>query len=290
MEISRITWYAGLFVTSIASNTTLLKIITSDKIPRPNLVALFIMIVMSLVGGIFATILLGIIAALIFVSFNAFSFIGIVYIVKKRDTKAVLLGERLLATFQRIDLQICYILSEMHTHPESDIGKPIRRTIRYILAELSHILALDSSHHPQIAMLIPDSQKFRVLAYSGIPSDKLAKLETTFQYGDNPVSLAGEVVNQRKPIIINDLADGANPDTVKWVPISPNEERTGSILVYPFMSGIGPSKEDPIAVLCITSEKKDAFDVEAVVQILAYFAPKLEVLQNCWDIVSSTKS
>ncbi|MDI6696729.1 MAG: GAF domain-containing protein [Anaerolineales bacterium] len=289
MEISKITWFASLFIASITINATLLKIITSDKIPRPNWAALFINVIVSLIGGIFGDMLLGIIPSATFVLFNVFSFLGIVYIVKRRDTKAVILGEKLLAVFRRIDLQICYILSEMLVHPTSDIGKPIRRTIRYVLAELSNILGLDATHHAQLIILIPEGYKFKVLAYSGIPSDKLAEIENTFKYGPEPISLAGEAMNRRVPIIINDLSDESLPETAKWVRISPDEKREGSILVYPFMRGLGPSSGDPIAELCIASEKKDAFDIEAVTQILAHFSPKLEVLQNCWDIFSASK-
>ncbi len=289
MSIGTFTWLAGLFVVSITANTGLLKIITDDKLRRPNLIAAFLNASLSFVGGLFGYLLVGYAIAIVFVLFNGVSYIVLVYIVKKRDVRAVKLGENLLATFQRVDLQISFVLNEILVNPASDLGRPIRRTIRYILAELSNLLGFDSTHHPQLVVLIPENHKFKVLAYSGIPNHKLAKLENTFQYGPQPISLAGHAMNRRKPIIINDLADARIEDGVFWIQVSTDEPRSGSILAYPIIRGIGSSDTDPIAILCITSDKKGAFDVEIVIQLLTYFSSKFEILQNCWDIVACPK-
>ncbi len=96
-------------------------------------------------------------------------------------------------------------------------------------------------------------------------------------------------MNRKKPIIINDLADSEIKDVDLWIKIELEESRSGSILAYPIIRGIGPSDADPIVVLCITSEKKDAFDIEIVIQLLTYFSSKFEILQNCWDIVSNAQ-
>ncbi len=162
MTIETIIWVAGLFVGSIAANTVLLKVIADDRLRRPNFVAAFLNTLLSVVGGFFGIMLVGIVLVASFILFNVFSFIILVYIVTKRDVRAVILGEKLLATFQRVDLQISFVLSKMLENPTSDLGRPIRRTIRYILAELSNILGLDSAHHAQSVVLIPENNKLIV--------------------------------------------------------------------------------------------------------------------------------
>ena len=109
-------------------NTTLLKIITDDKLSRPELDSFNTQLDFVVGRGVFADILVGLVLSIVFILFNLISFLILFYLVKKRDFKAVILGEKLLAEFQTIDLQICYILSEIWNNSNSDLEKPIRRT------------------------------------------------------------------------------------------------------------------------------------------------------------------
>ncbi|WKZ41870.1 MAG: GAF domain-containing protein [Anaerolineales bacterium] len=289
MTSAQLIWMAGLFVGSITLNTGLLKVITDDKIERPNLVGFFINLLLSLVGAFFGYILIGVLLSVAFVLFNVFSYIVIFFIVKKRDIKAVKFGETLLATFKRIDLQISFILSEINNSKEigldTDFARPVRRTLRYIISELPYALGLDGSHETLISVLIPSNNKFKVVAYYGLENFVVAKMEDLFRYGPDAVSIAGHAMNQRTTVIINDLSDDNNQDVRRWVRVW-DESKTGSILAYPIIRGVGSNEAEPMAVICVTSRKKNAFDTISSTDLLNYFAPKIEILQNCMDLTA----
>ncbi|MDP1614307.1 MAG: GAF domain-containing protein [Methylococcales bacterium] len=282
-------WLASIFVASITANAGLLKIVTDDKIKRPNVVAIILNFILSCVGSYFAYQLVGGIPAIIFFVFNFALFLVLIYFIKRRDVKAVLFGEKLLSEFQTIDIQICFILSEMYERPNGDLVKPIRQTLRYILSVLQNIFGLDNSHHAQLCILVPSEFKFRVIAYEGISPVKLKQMQDSFRYGVEPNSLAGHAVNRRIPIIINDLANEKDENAKYFITLSHDEAKRGSILIYPIIRGIGSDVGVPIALICITSDRKNAFDIEVTKQILSYFATKVEVLQNCMDIASVLK-
>lgn len=279
-------WLTSLFIASITTNVGLLKIISDDKFERPNLVALFINTLLSLVGGVFVLFVINsIYASFLFILFNVISFLLLVYMTRYRTVRALELGEKLLIIFKTVDLQISYILSEMIGQNDgTDITKPIRLALRYILSEIPSVLGLDNSHHPQLSILIPENNKFKVVAYSGIENFRVAKIEEMFQYGPNVVSLAGHAMNQRRAVVINDLTDEKNSDSIFWIRTFNNEPRTGSLLAFPIIRGLGPSDAEPIAILYITSTKRNAFANAATINILSYFALKIEILQNCLGI------
>lgn len=287
MQLSQIIWMASLSTGSIAANTGLLKVITDDKIARPNVAAGFLNTLLSIIGGIFCYYILGLHYSIAFVFFNLISFIVLVYIITKRDKKAVIFAEKLFPTFQAIDLQIAFLLGEIVKGEMEDLGKPIRRALRFILSEIPVVFAFDSSHHTQSCILVPENYRFKVLAYSGIPNYKVDKMEEMFRYGEQPVSIAGICVNNKKTVIINDLTDQKNIDNDYWVKITNEETKVGSLLAHPIFRGIGFGHAEPIAVLCITSLKKNAFDIKETNLLLNFFSLKVEILQNSWDIVKS---
>ncbi len=289
MTVAQWTWLAGMFLASITANAGLVKIISDDNTKRPNALAIVLNTVLSIVGGFFVFRIAGINSSTIFIIFNVGLFFVLVFIIKRRDSKAVIFGESLLAEFQTIDVQICFILSEMWDNPNGDMVKPIRQTLRYILSELQNVFGLDSSHHAQLCILIPQDFKFQVVAYEGISPVKLKQMAESFRYGDDANSLAGHALNRRIPIIINDLSNEKDDDARYFVALSHDEAKRGSILVYPIIRGIGSAVGQPIALICITSEKKNAFDIEITKQILSYFATKVEVLQNCMDIAGTLR-
>lgn len=289
MSVAQIAWLATLCVASITINTSLLKIITDDKFDRPNLVSLFVNGLLSLVGGVFAVALVGLIYSIVFVLFNVISFLIMFYFTKRRTVRGLEFGERLLVQFKTIDLQICYIIAEIN-NKKSDLLKPIRLALRYILSELPSNLGLDGTHHPQLSVLLPqENNKFKVIAYSGIENYRVEKMEELFEYGSKTVSIAARAMNQKTPIIIDNLSDPKNPDLEFYVKTFRDEEKEGSMLAFPIMRGLEPSDTEPIAILCITSKKPNAFvNREAVLRLLNYFAIKIEILQNCLDLVTVT--
>ena len=282
-------WLASFYVASITTNAGLLKVITDDKIKRPNVAGILLNVALSLIGFYFVGRLIGNIPAVIFVAFNLLLFLVLIYLIKKRDVRAVKFGERLLSEFQTVDLQVCFILCEMYENSTGDLTKPIRQTLRYILSDLQNIFGLDSAHHAQLCILVPQEFKFQVVAYEGISPVRLKRMQESFRYGDDPYSLAGYAMNRRIPIIINDLSNENDEDARYFVTLSHDESKRGSILVYPIIRGIGSAMGKPIALLCITSDKKNAFDIEVTKQVLSYFATKVEVLQNCMDIAERLK-
>jgi len=289
MTDPRLVWLAGLCIGSITANTALLKVITDDKVPRPNVAAGFLNTLLSIVGGLFCFYFVGYSVSVAFILFNLISFLILVYIVTKRDKKAVLFAEKLFPTFLAVDLQIAFILSEMNKGSGANMGSPIRRALRYILSEMPIVFGFDNAHHAQSCVLVPRKNRFSVVAYSGIPNYKVPKMEETFRYGPNPVSVAGHAVNERKTIIINDLTDQKSIDGQYWVKITDDETKIGALLAHPIFRGIGSATSEPIAVLCITSMLKNAFDIEETNRLLSLFSLKVEILQYCWDIIVSRK-
>ncbi len=285
MTTTQLVWLASIFVASITINLGLLRVITDDKLKRPNLAAILINILMSSVGIFFAIRIVGGNWWVAFILFNLLSFLTILYVVKKRDVKAVILGENLLVIFKRVDLQISYILGEINNRTTKDLVSPIRRTLKYILAELPVVLGMDSFQPVLISVLVPHGNRFKVVAHVGLENFVIDKMEWVFRYGSDAVSIAGQAMNQKRAIVINDLEKEEENEAIKyWIRVW-DESKQGCLLAYPIMRGLGSSNDEPMAVLCISSHKKNAFDVKIVIQILNYFAPKIEILQNCMDLV-----
>jgi hypothetical protein len=136
-------------------------------------------------------------------------------------------------------------------------------------------------------VLVPQNSKFKVVAYEGITPVRLQLMEETFSYGITANGLAGHAVNRRSPIIINDLSN--NEDAELFIKLSKDDTKTGSAIAYPILRGLGSTTAEPIAVLCITSIKKQAFPIELTKQFLSYYSAKIEILQNCIDIAELIK-
>jgi len=287
MTVAQSVWFAGLFIVSITMNTSLLKIITDDKFQRPTTVALFINLLLSLIGGFFASIIAGWAYSLGIILFNSACFFIIVYIVKKRDVTAVGFAEKLLVALNTIDLQISYILSEINERRGGDLSKAIQRALQYIISEIPNVIGLDQSHHPEISLLIPQNNKFKVIAYSGVENYRVVKMEEFFQYGEKTFSLAGHAMNQRKPVIVNSLAEDTNQEL--WLRTTTSDSKKGSILVFPIIRGLESENVNPIAILSIASIKENGFrNAEALMGVLAYFSQKIEILLSCLDLINVT--
>ena len=285
MNSTSLGWLAGLFIGSISLNLGLLKIIYDDTFAYPNRISLTANALLSFVGGFFIFYVAGAMYSIAFILFNVLSFLLMFYFTKRRTVYALELGEKLLAALKTIDLQLTYILSEMHHSENSDAAKPIRRAVRFILAELPDILGLNGDHHPQLCVLIPHENKFTVVAYERIESFRIEEMEKLFRYGPNPVSVAGRAMNQRRMVIINDLSKEEYPGADDWIKTYRDEQKKGSILAFPIMRGLASLDAEPIAILCITSAKKGAFkDENTLIRVLTYFSVKIEMLQNCLDL------
>lgn len=285
MANPQILWLAGLYVSSITINTGLLKIITDDKIPRPNVVAGYLNALLTLIGGIGCYYFLGILTLLLFVPFNLISFLILVYLVTRRDKKALLYAEKLFPFFLAIDLQITFILSEIGKSDKKYLEDLIDRAHNYVLSEMPIIFGFDATHETQTCILAPKNFRFNVVANSGIPNYKIKKMEESFRYGPNHASVAGLAVNERKTIIINDLSDYKNKDGQNWIKITNEENKEGSMIAHPIFHGIGSSEGEPIAVLCVTSLKKNAFNLEESKKLLTFLSAKVEIIQSCWNVV-----
>ena len=286
MPNSQILWFAGSFITSITINLNLIRVITDKGVQRPVSTTVFINILLSLVGGYFNYQFVSAVASGGFVLFNILSFLIIVVIVTRRDAKAINLSQVFFSSFRKIDLQIIHILSELNTQPGPGILKSIRRAQRWTLSELSNILGLNNKYKAHLSILVPINLRFHVIAYEGIENYKISIIEEQFNYGTEIKSVAGHAMRQRKTILINDLSDDKNEDAQKWIQVEKDEPPQGSLLVVPIMRGIGFTDTEPIALVCISSEKKNAFDPKSIHRIMAFYGLKIEILQNCWEIAS----
>jgi hypothetical protein len=293
MPVAVFLWLAGSFFTSISINTTLLRLYFDDKVEHPSQVSLFFNVVLSLVGGIFIILFMGIPGiwiALAFILFNGFCFILAVFFTKKRTVYALEYGEKLLVSLKTIDLHICHIFEEWYEGNSENLAEPIIRSIRFVLSELPHALGLDASHKPAISVMIPQNDRFEVIGDDSIESFRIQEMEERFRYGPNPVSVAGYAMHQRRIIVLNDLSNENDENAKHWIRTFRDEPKKGSLVAFPIVRGLASEETEPIAILCVASIKKDAFkDVNTLVRILTYFAIKIEILQNCMDLTGYSR-
>lgn len=289
MTIDQYGWLAGIYITSITINLSILKIIIDNKLKYPSRYSLGFNTLLSVVGCFFTYKTVGLTQSIGFLIYNSISFLGILYITKSRTVNALELGETLLNLFKTIDLQTINIISDINNRKQTTV-KSITRALRYILAEIPGILGLDNTHHSQGCVLVPVKSKFKVVAYESIESYKIELIEKLFNHGSNIVSIAALAMKQRRMIIVNDLADQTNHDAKYWVPTYPEEPKIGSILAYPIIRGLGIPDAKPLAIICITSVKKNAFlNVSTLNRVLGFFAVKIETLQNCLELTNRKK-
>jgi hypothetical protein len=149
---------------------------------------------------------------------------------------------------------------------------------------------LDKKDNPQLCILVPENNRFKTIAYEGIENFRIAKMEEVFRYGAELKSLAGLAMNQRRTILINDLTDKTNEDVKQWIQVLPTDERDGSILIYPIIRGLGNPDAEPISIVCVSSTRKNSFDKKDVAKIMVYYSPKIEILQNCWEIAEGMET
>ncbi len=200
---------------------------------------------------------------------------------RRRSIAGLELGEKLLVTFKAIDLQIAWIQNQIHNASKPDIDRPIRLCSRYIVASLIDCLGLDNTHKTKAYLLVvAEDNKFKLIAFNDIDEQAANQIESTFHYGSNADSLAGFAVNQKHPIVINDLSDSKNVLVRDWIHLYPGDnKKTGSVLVYPIVDSFLESDTEPSAILCIHSERNDAFtQIDSILRLMTYFSVKLEIV------------
>lgn len=281
---TQIAWFAGIFFSSIAINSALVKIISSKGINHPNLICVFLNSLTSFVGGYFAFRLINLATGFVFIAFNALSILIIIFIGTRRDIRAIKFSKDIFTSFQKLDLQTIFILTELTTHPNPELLKAVRRTQRWALSELTRILGLEREK-PEACILVPKDSRFHVVAYDGIENYKIAAIEEKMKFSPNPEGIAGQAMINRKQIIINDLSDMSDNNATNWIPLVATEEKKGSLFVHPISKGLAGRNEQPLAIVCIATNKIKAFDEKSVKKLMVYFEPKIEILQICWELI-----
>jgi len=293
LQPSQLIYLSGLYITSLTFNAGLLKFVPEKKTGIAYLLPLILNSILSVVGAIFIYKIVGAtINVAIYVGYNFSSFLILQYFHKSQSQTdyALDVGERLLSELKKIDFQISKIMDDMVTGKNKDYPfRGVRRSLRFILSELPNLIGLDGRDRTQLCLLVPNDFKFTVVAWKSIDDFKIEEIESKFAYGQEPQSIAGHSMNTRSAIIVNDLSNDDDPKVRLWIRTVPDEEKTGSVLAYPILLRSRHEAVDPIAILCIATEKTNAFeDEKSLMRILDFFSVKIEILQHCYDLTNSS--
>jgi hypothetical protein len=118
-----------------------------------------------------------------------------------------------------------------------------------------------------------------VICHRGIPAHRIPFIEAAFSYGEHPVGVAGIVASSLRTVYIPDLADEQDENVRHWIRVEEGERKEGSLYCFPIRRGVGPHPQtNALAVLSLTSVRKNAFDTKVVPNYLSQIAPKLEAL------------
>jgi hypothetical protein len=285
MSTDDLKWLAGIFLPALTFNVSLINLSLNDKFRYPIRWAFLLNFLYAAIGGGFAY----------FVTQNLLTIIGVVienslllgifiFMLKQRDVKGISLGEDLIEFGRLADVQASYIWAALvEKKPSEEINEAISHGLDYILYLLGEILGFEDKrnkknpHHSLSILLARDNGKFDVLAYDGITYAQIEHIKESFRHKPEIVSVAGYAVNTGKFACIPNLEDQTNYLIDHWVPAETNERKEGFLLCYPIFSGVGrDSHSRPIAVICLSSRVKNAYDGSDIREILDRFSPKIE--------------
>lgn len=288
MNIDNLKWLAGLLIPQIALTATLINVTLNDRVKHPLRVAISL-------HGLFALIL-SIIAYLVTRSYWAsisiiivtgFLLLVIFYVLKQRDVKGINLGEHFIEFERVVDFQTSYILDLVERNAYSQIKKAVQQALKYILDVLGEYLGIDNNrrqpgnHTHSLSVLFAENNgRFEVLAQNGITPVQIETIESRFRYKPKVVSVAGYAANRGIFVCIPDLSVVKGPDDPAnhWVKSEDHEKPEGFLLCYPMLRGVGKTPPKPLAVICVSSHMKGAYDEDISRQILDRIAPKIENL------------
>jgi hypothetical protein len=285
----QIPWIAGVFLSGIAINVAILKLVADNKIYRPNLLGISLNSVLTIVGGSFLYSAHAFLFSLLFALQNTLFIVFIWAIAKQRDIHAVRLAEWIQKFLLLVDNHITFILGAMLSKdPPEVIRAALEKAYKHIADGVWKVLGLKGEDQSEVTLLRAEAGRFKVLGEVGVPPEKLKKVEELMTFSPNVIGIAGLAAARCTPVFIPDLSDELNKDVKHWIRLSANEQKRGSILAYP----VTRSNEGTqiVAVICVTSVKKHAFNKEATQDILLLIAPKVEALVACGDLISGLLS
>ena len=290
ITITNLIWIATFFLGITGIQISIFRLAINDKFRRPLLVAGLFFIVILIVELTCIYFGFGLIPAFLVFGYSCLLFLIFFSAIKSRDKKAIKFGEQYTRVTHTIDIQINHVLDQMITNGNTaETSKAIENGLCYILSEIVAYLKLDFTRHKSrlCILLTKKDGLFKVIAQIGIPNHLIDNLEHEFSYHQNIVSVAGLSANKHEVICIRNLSNKKDERTYCWHQLEPSEEKIGSIICYPIGKGVGDNKiEETSAVINISSSKKNAFNCEAVVELLDHFSQKIETLLYCYELIN----
>ena len=288
MNSDDLKWLAGLLIPQIALAATLINTTLNDKVRHPLRVAISLHLLFALILGIIAYLVTRSYWASISIIIETFFLLAVIfYVLKQRDLKGIKLGEHFIEFERVVDVQTSYILGLVERNSYSQIKDAVQQALKYILDVLGEYFGVDNSHHQHgnhyhslSVLFAKNNGRFEVLAQNGITPIQIEAIESKFRYKPKVVSVAGYVANRGIFVCISDLSVVKGPDDPVnyWVKSENHEKQEGFLLCYPILRGIGKPPLKPLAVICLSSHMKGAYDDDTSKQILDRIAPKIENL------------
>lgn len=288
-------WLLGLLLAIIAINIPLINVLLNDKVRNPLRLAILVDSVSALVVGGFAYVITSSYVASLAILIETAAMFGIIgYVLKERDRKGIRLGEDFIEFERVIDVQTSYILTGLTKgRPQDATRRGVCRALEFILDILGEYLGLTDSrqsghdhHHSMSIFLAKADGKFEVLACSGMTPEQTERIEGEFRYKPDIISVAGYCANKGLFVCISDLAASKPDDDPShyWIQSETNEKKQGFLMCFPIFRGVGPKSANPMAVMSLSSQKKQAYDCDSTRQVVERIASKVENLIYLYEL------
>jgi len=279
-------WVVPAAIGYFGGNLAIIGFSLNDKVRSPMKVSVLLN---GLLFVLVAPILLGITGdtrAIAVPFIVSLLFVGILFaVLKRRDVRGISFGQRYVETLYVVDKQINFCADSVLNAVKSGSGrsraaKRIRTCLTLILQEMSGLMKLrPADDQSQLCILVVNGDRLKVLSQLGISPSRERALERTLRCSNNPIGVAGKAVHERSPICIPDLTNEDDQNTAAWVRLDRNERKEGAIIAWPIVGSSGSTREgEPIAVMNVTSVRKDAWTCETVANVLRHISTKVETL------------
>lgn len=279
---------AALLFTFFFGNVGILALTRSNRVQRPSLVgtALILAALLLSLAVLFALGELEMFWAFALVS--VFFFGMLVYMRSGRQYRQAL--QKAENTFfpllHALHLMSNASLAEMLSSGTGDAAlNLVENGLEWLSERIGNLLKLDPKNdrsHVTI-LLAQEDFSFKVASSRQVDPRHLREIPRRLKWGINYKGFAGRAIANtihdpdRAVTVVNDFDDQDNEDAQYWLPLSKGHAQPGSMLALPIFEGVGlATPRNPLAVLTVTSARKQAFSSEAETELLVMLSPLIE--------------
>jgi hypothetical protein len=207
------------------------------------------------------------------------------------NKRGVKFGEKFILLLHTYETQVHLFVDMFQNNEDGNLEEMVRDAIINVLNDMAIMLKLipekDESH---ISVFLPTSGRFIIIANIGINSARRHIIESDFTCGNNYNCTAGYVVNFRTSAYIKDLSDANLQAPFRYRRVYQDDKDVGSLYSFPIFRGTGENEiKDIMAVINITSKRKNAFNNPEVFRSLEYFGAQIETLLYLLEMINSNK-